>query len=320
MDEIDILLATYNGKKYIRELLDSLCNQTYKNIRILVCDDCSNDDTVSIIRKYMEQDSRIILFQNKENIGSNKTFEYLLKKVESKYFMFADQDDVWNIDKVELTYNKLISEKADLVFTDLEVVDENLNTINKSFNKLKKYNYIINKCIKNGYDLEILHNTITGCTILSKKKWIKEILLIPENKNILYDYWLGLIVALKGKIVYLDKPTIKYRQHINNQVGTLRYVERFNDFNSIRNHLISIRIDNFTTFINNKEIFNDEQNKLNENALKYYKCIENKKNINMKNIGTFHRLYKKERLSFYISMFFIFNIPIIVRILYKIKN
>lgn len=322
MEKIDILLATYNGQKYLSELLESILSQTYENIRILVCDDCSSDDTFKILEEYLRKDERIIVFKNEKNIGSDKTFQFLLDKVESNYFMFADQDDVWMKDKVKLSYEKLIKEDADLVFTDLEVVDENMNTIHPSFNKLKKYEYKIKKCINNGYDLEILYNTITGCTILSKKSWIKKVLPIPDNKNILYDYWIGLIISLKGKVVYLDIPTIKYRQHVDNQVGTSRYVDRFKNFENVRNHLIDIRIQNFDTFINYNEkvsIFSKEQDEFNRKALEYYKMVKEKKNINFKKLSTFHKLYRNDRFTFYISLFCIMNVPIIVRLMYNLK-
>lgn len=146
MDCVDIILATYNGEKYIDELLNSILEQTYKNIRILVCDDCSTDKTYKILKKYQNK-GEIILYKNETNTGSVRTFEYLLGKVESKYFMFADQDDVWYKDKVEQSLQLLIEEEADMIFTDLEVVDQKLRTLNKSFNKMMKYERNINKFI-----------------------------------------------------------------------------------------------------------------------------------------------------------------------------
>ncbi len=319
MEKIDILLATYNGQKYLKELMDSILNQTYENFRLLICDDCSTDNTFKILEEYEKKDERIILFKNEKNIGSDKTFQFLLEKVESNYFMFADQDDIWMKDKVKLSYEKLIKEDADLVFTDLEVVDENANTIFFSFNRLKEYDYKIKKCIYKGYELEILYNTITGCTILSKASIIDKILPIPDNENILYDYWIGINVALSGKVAYLDKPTIKYRQHIDNQVGTSRYVDKYNDFESVRNHLIDIRIKNFDTFLNYTKLFTKEQNELNKKAIDYYKMVKNKKNINFRKLSTFHKLYKNDRLTFYISLFCIMNVPIVVRLMYNLK-
>lgn len=318
MERIDILIATYNGEKYLKEQLESILNQTYKNIRIVIVDDKSTDSTTSIIHEYMKKDNRIVFFENEINIGSNKTFEYLLTKVESDYFMFSDQDDYWKKDKVELSYNKLINDNADLVFTDLEVVDENLNLINKSFNRLKKYDYKIKRC--SGYDMLNIYNVITGCTILSKSCYIKDILPFPDSKNILHDYWVGLVVSLKGKATYLDVPTIKYRQHLNNQVGTSRYTDRLKSFNEVREHLINLRIENFNVFLDNKKIFNKAQDEFNRQALEYYNMVKLKRNINFKNLSVFHKLYKHDRVTFYISLFMIMNLPFVVRWLYNVKK
>ena len=100
-DTIDILLPTYNGEKYLKEQIDSILNQTYKNIRLIISDDCSKDSTPKILEEYREKDERIELYLQKENIGVVKGIEFLLKKVKSNYYMLADQDDVWLPMKVE---------------------------------------------------------------------------------------------------------------------------------------------------------------------------------------------------------------------------
>ncbi len=107
-----------------------------------------------------------------------------------------------------------------MVFGDLEVVDENLKTMYKSFNKYMLLDRKIKKYI-NSYKVNYLYNCVTGCTLISKSKWIKEIVPIPtDSKYIIHDYWMGLIIALKGKLAYMPEAYIKYRQHGNNQVGT----------------------------------------------------------------------------------------------------
>lgn len=320
MEFIDILIATYNGEKYIKELLNSILNQTYKNIRLLVCDDCSSDNTYKILEECRDKDTRIKLFKNDQNLGSNKTFEYLLTKVTNKYFMFADQDDVWNLDKVEVSLNRLLQEKADLVFTDLEVVDSELNLINNSFNKLKGYEYKIKKYINDGYSLEILQNNVTGCTILAKAEWIEKVLPFTENKNILYDYWIALIIGLNGKLSYVDKATIKYRQHDYNQVGAKKYTDKLKNFDEVREHLIRIRIENFNTFIENSSIFTPDQNLKNKMAYEYFCNVRDKRIINFKKINVFNELYHTSKFFCRFGMFLILNVPIIARVGYSIRK
>ena len=133
-EKVDILLATYNGEKYLKEQIESILNQTYKNIQIIISDDCSKDATRDILKEYENNEKIKVVYQEK-NLGYVKNFEFLLKQVESDIYMLSDQDDVWKKEKVEKTVEKLKQENLDLVFGDLEVVDENLNTICKSYNK-----------------------------------------------------------------------------------------------------------------------------------------------------------------------------------------
>ena len=91
---VDILLATYNGEKYLKEQIESILNQTYSDFRLLISDDCSSDNTKEILKEYKKKDSRIVLYFQQENLGVIKNFEFLLNKVESKFYMFSDQDDI----------------------------------------------------------------------------------------------------------------------------------------------------------------------------------------------------------------------------------
>ena len=127
-EQIDVLLATYNGEKYVGEQIESILNQTYKNIRLVISDDCSSDNTVNILKEYEKKDNRIKLYIQSQNLGVVKNIEFLLENVENELYMLSDQDDVWKKEKVEKTIAKLKEENLDLVFGDLEIVDENLNT------------------------------------------------------------------------------------------------------------------------------------------------------------------------------------------------
>ena len=146
-EKVDVLVATYNGEKYLREQLDSIIKQTYKNIRILISDDCSKDRTQEILQEYEKKDDRIKIFLHDRNLGSNKNFEFLLRQVESKFYMLSDQDDVWLPEKIEKTIQKQKETGADLVFGDLEVVNEKLETIYPSFGDFMLLNRKINKYI-----------------------------------------------------------------------------------------------------------------------------------------------------------------------------
>ena len=241
-EKIDILLATYNGEKYLKEQLDSILNQTYKNIRIIISDDCSKDTTPEILKEYQKKDDRIELHIQKNNLGVVKNIEFLLKEVKSPYYMLADQDDYWLPEKAEKSLEKLKEEKADLVFGDLEVVDKNLNTMYSSFNDYMLLTRKINKYI-NSYKVNYLYNCITGCTVLAKKETIEKIIPLPTNsKRVLHDHWIGLMVALNGKLAYVPEKYIRYRQHGNNEVGTEKISHGFKKLKQVRDWFIDVKL------------------------------------------------------------------------------
>lgn len=320
MEKVDILLATYNGEQYLREQLNSILSQSYSNFRLLISDDLSTDSTREILAEYVEKDKRIIIFNQEKNLGVVKNFEFLLKKVENKYYMFSDQDDIWKENKIEKSIQTLKETNSDLVYTDLEVVDENLNVTYKSYWKLKG---IYNKIKKyNNFESLYLNNFVTGCTILSKKEFIKEVLPLPNtSKFVLHDYWIPLILSQKHKITYIEEPLIKYRQHKNNKVGSKKKTDELKSFEEIRSLFINVKKEHFTVFIENEDKFIDEKiKKLNKEAIEYYEMLEKKKNINFRKWGLFIKLYKYEGFVYNLENFAILNLPIIAKFLIRFKN
>ena len=319
-EKIDILMATYNGEKYLKEQIESILNQTYKNIRLIISDDASKDSTPQILEEYRKKDSRIEIYLNKENRGVVKNIEFLLEKVEDEFYMLADQDDVWLPLKVEKSIETLKKQNADLVFGDLEVVDEKLETLYPSFGDFMLLNRKINKYI-DSYKVNYLYNCVTGCTVLSKKEFIKKIIPIPtESKYLIHDHWIGLIVALNGKLTYMPEKYIKYRQHGNNQVGTNKISHGFSKLEQVRELFIDVKLGVFGTYVKHNEAFPKEIQELNIKAYNYFKDIKNKKNFNFKGWGIFYKLYNTETFLYYIENFIIMNMPLIGRGLFRIRH
>ena len=217
MNRVSVLLSTYNGKKYLKQQLDSLFKQTYANFDIIVRDDNSKDESIEILKSY-----NVELMSYGKNIGPKGSFstllEYSLAK-SSQYFMFCDQDDLWEADKIEKTLKKMQSLESKfgniplLVHTNLEVVDEDLQTIDKSFWHFEQINPNMND-----FNKLLVQNTITGCTVMINRKLAELAMPIPDEA-IMHDWWLGLIASKFGKISHLDKALIKYRQHAQNSIG-----------------------------------------------------------------------------------------------------
>ena len=318
-EQVDVLLATYNGEKYVAEQIDSILNQTYKNIHLIISDDCSKDNTSEILKEYEQKDKRITVYIQQHNLGVIKNIEFLLKKVTNNLYMLSDQDDVWLPQKIEKSVETLKKENADLVFGDLEVVDQNLKTMYPSFGDYMLLNKKIKKYI-NSYRVNYLYNCVTGCTVLSKKEFIEKILPIPtDSKYLIHDHWIGLIVALNGKLAYMPEKYIKYRQHGDNQVGTEKISHGFKTIDQVRNLFINVKLGVFGTYVKYNYNFPKELQNLNTEAYNYFKMLEKKKNFNFKNWNVFYKLYKTESFKYYIMNFIIMNLPAIGRPIFALR-
>ncbi len=247
--EIAILMATYNGEKYIEEQIMSIINQTFIDWKLYIHDDGSKDKTVEIIEKYMKRyPEQIEIIYSESTGGARNNFLFLMASVEAKYYMCCDQDDVWCKDKIEKTYNEIIRLETDsstpvLVFTDLEVVDKNMKTISGSMNKYQK----LNAEKTNLYRL-LIHNCVTGCTMMFNYKLCSIALLYKDIANIImHDWWIAICAAYFGEFSYLPVATIKYRQHDDNSVGAIDsasldyYKQKLKNVNSIKESIESTR-------------------------------------------------------------------------------
>lgn len=320
MEKIDILLATYNGETFIKEQIDSILNQTHTDFRLLISDDNSTDNTRKIIKEYEKKDNRIKCFFQEKNLGVVSNFEFLLKQVKAKYYMFSDQDDIWKENKIEISLKKIKDTNSDLVYSNLEVVDKDLNTIYNSYWKLKGLEKKVKKY--NNFEALYLNNFITGCTMLAKSEYIEKFLPLPkDSKYVLHDYWIALVMSQNCKIEYIDEALIKYRQHKKNNIGSKKKSNTMESLDEIRDLFIQVKIEHFEIFIKNEDKFISEKyKKLNKDSLEYYKMLKNKKNINFKKWNLFFKLYKYENFIYKIENFIILNIPILARMLFKLKK
>ena len=224
MAEIGIILATYNGEKYLREQLDSILSNTFKDYEIHICDDGSTDGTIAIAKEYAEKYPQITLWQNKQNQGYTRNFLKAVQRETFPYFMFCDQDDIWKPDKIEVTYRamKAAEEKENgpiLVFTDAESYDDVSKTDIGSFHKMS---HLDTKKVDTAH--LFMENKCIGCTIMCNAKVRGYLTELPEEIRV-HDWWLALICSHFGKVVYVDKMTLHYRQHSDNMIGTSSFFQ-----------------------------------------------------------------------------------------------
>ena len=220
MKNIAVLLATYNGKNYLRQQLDSLLNQTFDNFRIVVHDDGSTDGTIDILNEYRDNNPEKIELLHGQSCGSAKAnFLWMLKKEEADVYFFCDQDDVWHETKIEKSLKALgdLSEPA-CVFSDMWVVDENLNEISDSFIR-----YIGREPGNTAYTQILIDNPAAGCTMCfnrALRDLTVELLPKLDLENIpMHDALVLALASITGDVKAIDEPLVYYRQTGNNIMG-----------------------------------------------------------------------------------------------------
>ncbi|SEA00161.1 rhamnosyltransferase [Pseudobutyrivibrio sp. ACV-2] len=238
MKDVAVLLATYNGGRYLKQQLDSLLEQTYQNFRIVIHDDGSTDDTVDIINEYRENyPNKIEIYFGHPCGGPKENFLWMLTRVHADYYMFCDQDDVWLKEKVERSVEKLEKTEFDLikakthmdtdefdtpicVFTDMKVVDEELNILSDSFIR-----YIGRLPSNTAYTQIIIDNPAAGCTMCFNKPLrdlVVKMLPYLDLKNIpMHDALILELASINGKVVAIDEPLAYYRQTGQNAMGAI---------------------------------------------------------------------------------------------------
>lgn len=225
---IDILMATHNGERYLREQLDSIINQSEQHWRLLIRDDNSSDGTRGILREYVNRfpDKITVLTGPAQTLGVVKNFSYLMSQAKAEYVMLCDQDDVWLPDKIEISFHKMMeletqygNHSALLVYTDLSVVNSTLSIVANSFWKWKHINPRNQRKLKR----MLVQNVVTGSTIMINWVQLQVSAPIPEGA-IMHDWWIALANTTFGYSGFIPSPTVLYRQHDTNVIGAANHV------------------------------------------------------------------------------------------------
>lgn len=225
MRKISVAMCTYNGEKYLVPQIESILNQSNMPDEIIVCDDCSTDNTREILLRYQEKHPR--LFQIHFNNTQKKTiknFEQAIRLTTGDYIFLSDQDDVWEYNKVEKMLNYFKSDlDCLLLFSNGSFIDSNENKVDGTLfdkwgfdNKMKmlwSQNFEALKCLINN------NNKITGATVCFKKELKQDALPIDTPYGFWHDTWLGMHAAKKNGLCFIDACLIKYRIHTLQQVG-----------------------------------------------------------------------------------------------------
>lgn len=198
-------MATYNGEEFIEEQIFSILRQLSSNDELIISDDNSNDSTLLKVNSF--NDKRIKIFKNPGEKGYSQNFENALNNAKGDVIFLSDQDDVWVEDRLRLMINKL--ENSSLVIADAEIVNEKLETINKSHFDL--YN------VRKGFLVNFLKTRYIGACMCFKREVLNKAMPFPKDKKYCaHDYWLAIISEFYFSTELSNKTSILYRRHSSN--------------------------------------------------------------------------------------------------------
>lgn len=256
--KVAVIMSTYNGEKFVKEQMDSILNQSYKNIEIIVRDDGSKDSTVQIVKEYQKKYKNIELYEG-QNLGFIKSFFELLKLSEADYYAYADQDDIWIENKIELavnSLNELDDTKPNMVFGNSDYYNENMEFIGYG-EKNRKYSF-----------LKSLFSCIgQGMTMTVNKKTRDMIIENMPKSCFFHDWWTYILCVSMGNVAYNNVTTVKYRRRKQNATsegqGYIRLlIWRIKNL-LFKNGMRDIK----QQMINFKEIYYNELSEENKNIL-----------------------------------------------------
>lgn len=209
---IDILLATYNGEQYIKQQIYSLLSQTYEDWNLIIHDDGSSDNTISIVKSFCQNDARVKFIEDSITFGNPaENFMHLLKYSNAEYIMFCDQDDIWFDNKIELMLSHMINLDSNIpqvIYSNAYVWEPN--------NGIKGLATLTFP--KNVESFLFLNSGMQGCVSLFNDK-MRDFLILWKGTCAMHDHLLHLTGLTLGKVTYLDTPLMLYRMHQNNVTG-----------------------------------------------------------------------------------------------------
>ncbi len=227
---VNILMATFNGARNLGQQIESIQMQSHHEWELFVSDDGSSDATPHIVSEYSKADPRIHLLPAPA-VGGSAQANFLsgLTSTPSGPLMLCDQDDFWFVDKVRLSVDALRGWEAApdkprvprLIHTDARVVDDELVTVHPS---QKRFSGNLDQKPSLGHSL--VENSVTGNTTLLSEELVELLRMTPpRTPMIMHDWWIYILAAAFGEVIYLDTVTLAYRQHAVNTVGARRKLQ-----------------------------------------------------------------------------------------------
>lgn len=227
-------MTTYNGGKFVNEQISSILSQSISDFELIICDDCSIDNTIYILQEYAKNDSRIKIYQNKETIGFLKNFEKAISLCSGEFIACCDQDDIWSSNHLETLLNNL--GKNDCIGANAAIIDESGNFQHATVKDSLSIDFSPNNQ-ESIFKHECFYNLIQGTACLFKKTLVPSIIPFPKDIKF-HDHWIALNASILNGCNYISEITLNYRVHSKNVTG----IKKFNIFHAIETVLQARRI------------------------------------------------------------------------------
>jgi glycosyltransferase involved in cell wall biosynthesis len=220
---VSVALCTYNGAQFVAAQLESIARQTLPVDEIVVCDDGSNDQTVSIVKEFVAR-LPIRIEVNDRRLGVTGNFARAIGQCTGDIIFLCDQDDLWEPGKVERLIGCFADDSAGLVFSNAQVVGEDLSPAGYRLWDSIWFDAAEQKRMRGGAALPLLlrHAIAAGSTLAFRSRYLPLVLPIPDFPHS-HDIWITLLIACVGRVLPLDEDLIRYRLHASNHVGLRRY-------------------------------------------------------------------------------------------------
>lgn len=214
-------MSTYNGSLYLADQIESIIHQTYSNLEIILADDASTDDSFEILKSYAEKDQRIIAFRRERNAGYNINFSEACSKATGTYIAISDQDDVWELTKLEKQVKKIEEDPRTILVHCISARFEEKSQ--PHLRSIKKMNFFRGNDIKSFY----MANYVLGHAMMFRRSLLDAALPFPPN--VYYDWWLAAYACTLGKIEFIDEILVWHRMHSTNATGAAKPKVAFRD-------------------------------------------------------------------------------------------
>lgn len=247
---VSIALASYNGSKYIREQLDSILCQSYQNFELIICDDCSTDNTWQILEEYAKKDSRIKIYRNATNLGFKNNFEKVISLCSGEYLALSDQDDIWESHHLDILLKNIDDKSASV--GNAHLIDSEGRLFDYLLSEGDKY-YISGNNVDKLYAILCYRNPFFGSISLYRiHEFINVAFPIPDFVDY-HDLWFASIACCLNGLDYTFQTLIKHRIHTSNESGV---------------HCVTFKQQIFGTLFHDRTIFSEKRIKICDELLK----------------------------------------------------